>query len=101
MRLEKINNTSGGTIEVNLDNLATIDEQQYTNEVVLCFGGYFVTVNQDEYKRIKSLLEQPIELCEVCKTEDPLNKFKEIIYRATYLDSNAKLQLIMQLENIE
>lgn len=101
MRLEKVKNTQGIVIEVNLNNLSAIDEQPYSNEVVLCFGGFFVTVDLDEYKRIKSLLEPQNVLCELGQTDDPIKKFKEIVYRAAYLDSNAKLQLIIQLENIE
>lgn len=101
MRLEKVKNTQGTVVEVNLNTLSCIEEQQYSTEVVLCFGGYFVTVDQDEYKRIKELLEPQNVLCELGQTDDPIKKFKEIVYRAAYLDSNAKLQLIIQLENIE
>lgn len=103
MNLIKIKNRDGNTVEVNLDNLGVIEEQQYSNEVILCFGGYFVTIDQDECKRIREMLDQNNinVLCEVGKTEDPIAKFKEIIYKATYLDSNAKLQLIINLESIE
>lgn len=94
MKFVKIKNTDNQTKEVNLDSLAAIEEQQYTTEVVLNFGGYFITVDQDEYKRIREMLEEN-------KNETPIDKLKDVIYRATYLDSDAKLQLIMQLETIK
>lgn len=103
MNLIKIKNVNGNIVEVNLDNLGAIEEQQYSKDVNLFFGGYFVPVNQEEYIRIREMLDQKNVnvLCEVEKTEAPIAKLKEIIYKATYLDSNAKLQLIMNLENIK
>ncbi len=95
MEFVKIRTTNEEQIEVNLNQLSVVRQNEYSSYIELVFGGYSVTVNREEFDRIKQLLET---------TGDDKNKlttFKEIIYRAAYLDSNAKLQLIMQLENIE
>lgn len=102
MKLIEIKLIDGTTQEVNLDILGAIVKAENDTQFTLCFGGCFVVVNKNEYKRIREMLDQNSinVLSEVCKTEDPIEKIKEVIYRATYLDSDAKLQLIMQLDNI-
>lgn len=102
MKLIEIKLTDGSTREVNLDSLGVIEKDQSCSQTTLCFGGYFINVDENEYKRIREMLDQNSinVLSEVSKTDDPIEKIKEVIYRATYLDSDAKLQLIMQLDNI-
>ena len=103
MNLIKIKNINEQTVEVNLDCLSALEDDKYSNNVNMWFGGYYVVVDKDEYNRIREMLNQNSSnvLCEVSKTDDPITKVKEIVYKATYLDSDAKLQLIIQLENIE
>lgn len=95
MRLEKITSTYGQTYEVNLDCIGSIEKRIEIDEITIGFPGMCINVNIDEFNRIMSLIEN--------KTDELVNlpnQIKEIIYKATYLDSNAKLQLIMELENI-
>lgn len=103
MKLIEIKLVDGTTQEVNLDCLGAIVKDENDSQITLCFSGCFVNVNENEYKRIREMLDQNSinVLSEVSKTEDPIEKIKEVIYRATYLDSNAKLQLIMQLDNLK
>ena len=97
MNLKKIKDYYGGEQTVNLDMLTTI--QDHGDNFALQFGGVFINVNQEEYAAIMKEIEE-VKLDPTTTTNSLVNKFKNMIYSASYLDATAKLNLLQQLETI-